>query len=277
MPVAGSPSLSPPPVPDSESGSTNVPGLDYAPPSSPDLTDTILQQIDFGPPYSPDSLGSIKGWYYVPPSPGSPTEWRLPVGSMPVAGSPSISPPPPAPKSGSTNVYGLEHAPTPSLDSTSWEELMQMLGMAEKLGYTGSPLPAPVSSGSSTGLDYVPPSAGSSTGSRLPVGPIPVAGSLSPPPPHPGQPWPSEHRFPSPSGFSANPDTLSSASHKPAPQSPGVDPETHPLFDLEPFEVPAEAWVVWDDFLKGKIERRISGSDAVNLAQKDSRSRMFYL
>jgi len=44
----------------------------------------------------------------------------------------------------------------------------------------------------------------------------------------------------------------------------------HYLLNPEPF--PTE---FWDDVLKGKFKRRISGSDAVNLAQKDIRSLKF--
>jgi hypothetical protein len=92
-----------------ESGSTNVLGSDHAPPSSPDSTDNyILDPLDplFDPLYSLYSPGSLTGW--DPPSPGSPTGSRLPVGSMPVAG--SLSP--------STNVPGPGHAPPSSPDST---------------------------------------------------------------------------------------------------------------------------------------------------------------
>jgi hypothetical protein len=39
--------------------------------------------------------------------------------------------------------------------------------------------------------------------------------------------------------------------------------------DLENFPIE-----IWDDILTGKIERRISGSDSLNLAQKDPRSRI---
>ena len=101
-----------------------------------------------------------------------------------------------------------------------------------------------------------------------------AAGSLPPPPPplpHPGQPGPSEGRFPSPSGISVNPDTLPATgptgNHPTPPQTPGVNPETHSLLNPEPF--PTE---FWDKVLKGKFKRRVSGSDAMNLAQKDTRS-----
>jgi hypothetical protein len=220
MPVAGSPSFSPPP-PAPESGSTDVPGLDHASPPSPDSTDIIWWRTDFSLPYSPDSLGSLKGWDNMPPSPGSPTGSRFPVGSMPVAGSPSLSPPPPAPESGSTDVPGLDHASPPSPDSTDsiWWQTDR------------TPPYSPDSLGSFKGWNYVPPIPGS----------MPVASSLSPPPPHSphsSQPGPSEDYFPSPPGFSVNPDTLSSTgstSNQPTPpQGPGVDPETN-LDDLPQF------------------------------------------
>ncbi len=71
-----------------------------------------------------------------------------------------------------------------------------------------------------------------------------------------------------------NPDTLpatGSTGYKlTPPQSPGVDPEMHSLLNPESF--PTE---FWDNVLKGKFKRRISGSGAMNLAQKDIRSRIF--
>jgi hypothetical protein len=105
------------------------------------------------------------------------------------------------------------------------------------------------------------------------VGSMPVAGSLPPPlpPPHPSQPGPSEDRFPP---GSVNPDTslaTGSTGNQPTrPQSPGVDPEVHSALNLELF--PTE---FWDNFLKGKFRRRVSDSDAVDLAQKDTRSQIF--
>jgi hypothetical protein len=337
MPVAGSPSLSPPP-PAPESGSTNMPRPDYAPPSSPDSIDSILQQVDLSPPYSPDRLGSLKGWSYVPPSLGSPTESRLPVGSMPRAGSSSLSPPP-GPESGSTNMLGPDHASPSSPDSTNsilqqidlsppyspdslgslkgWHYVPPSLGSPTEsrlsVGSTpvvGSLSPPPPESAAESGLtnvpwqdhappsspdstdsiwwqtdrtpphssdglgslaewNYVPPSPGSPTGSRLSVGSMPMASSLSPPPPppiHSNQPGASEDHFRSPPGLSANPDTLSSTgSQSTPPQGPEVDEE----MDLENFPIE-----IWDDILTGKIERRISGSDSLNLAQKDRRSRI---
>jgi hypothetical protein len=182
----------------------------------------------------------------------------------------------------STNVPGPDHAPPPSLDSTGLDELMRIFGTGQHRS-TGSSPPSPDNPGSLTGSNDVP-SPGSPTGSRLPVGSTPVAGSLSPPPPspHPSQPGSSEDRLSSPPGFSGDLDTLSSTGYQPIPpQSPGVSPESHSLPSLEPF--PTEFWDEFlkgipseymDDFLKGKIKRRISGSDAVNLAQ-DPRSRIF--
>ena len=103
-----------------------------------------------------------------------------------------------------------------------------------------------------------------------------MAGSPSPPPrpsPHSSQPEPSEDRFRSPQsppGLSVKPDKLSSTgSQLTPPQSPEVDPEMHSILHPEPF--PTE---FWDTPLKGKMKRR-KGSDAVNLAQRDPRSRIF--
>ncbi len=136
-----------------EGGSTNVPGPDHAPPPNLDSTDSSIWQLS--PLHSPDSLGSLKGWHYVPPSPGS------------------LSPPPP--ESGSTNLPLPDHPPPPSLDSTSWEELTRMFGIAGQHRYTGSPPHSPNSPELLTGPDHVPPSPGPPTGSRLPVGSMPVA------------------------------------------------------------------------------------------------------
>ena len=61
------------------------------------------------------------------------------------------------------------------------------------------------------------------------------------------------------------PDTLSSASNQPTPQSPELDAEMHSL--LQPETFPIE---FWDNFMKGKIKRHISDSDAMNMAQKDT-------
>jgi hypothetical protein len=190
-----------------------------------------------GSPVKAYSFSSINN-YHVPPNPGWPTGLRLPMGSMPVAGSrpPPLSPPPhPGPSE--------DYFPGPP-------------GFPERT-YTLF---------SSTGNHYVPPSPGRPTGSRLPVGSMPMVGSLSPPPPpppHPGQPEPSEDRSPGLLGFSAEPET--------PPQSPGLDPEMHSLMNPEP--IPSEL-EFWDKLFKGKIKRRMSGSDAVNLAQKDPKSRI---
>jgi hypothetical protein len=111
-------------------------------------------------------------------------------------------------------------------------------------------------------------------GPRLPAGSMPVASSLSPPPSpssYPSQPGPSEDRFPSPSVSSVIPDATGPTGHQPTlPQSAGVDPETHSLLNPEPFRIG-----ILGKVLKGKLKRRISSSDAVNLAWKDTRSRNF--
>jgi hypothetical protein len=102
----------------------------------------------------------------------------------------------------------------------------------------------------------------------------PTGGSPLPPLPHPG---PSEDRFPSTPGFSANTDTLSSTGHQPTPpQSPTSDSPLSPLphsgssEDRSP-SPPGSLNRFLDDLLKGKIKRRISGSDTVNSAQWDQR------
>jgi hypothetical protein len=170
----------------------------------------------------------------VPPRPGLPTGSRLPVD-----GSLSYPPPPPP------------HSPHPSQPGPS----------------------SPGYSVSSTANNYVPLSPGWPEGSRLPVGSMPVAGSLSSPPPYPprpSQPGPSEGSHGSgPPGFSVNPGTLSSTGSSNEP-TPPLDPELHSLLDPEPF--PTD---FWDNFLKGKLKRHMSDSDAVYLAQKDPRSRIF--
>ncbi len=252
----------------------NVPGSDHAPPPSPDLTD--LPQLAEQHRYTDSSRVPLDGL-------GSLTGSRLPVGSMPAAGSLL---PPPEPESWSLNVPGSDHAPPPNLDPA--DVLLQLKEqLAAQQRYIDS-------------LRFPLDSPGSLTGSRLPVGSMPVANPLSLPPPpsessnpglskdrfpspsgsstlfpHPSQPGPSEGRFAGPSGFSVNPDTLSatgSTGNQPTPpKSPGADPEIHSSMNPEPF--PTE---FWDKFLKGKIKRQISGSNAGNLVQKDPRSQIFY-
>jgi hypothetical protein len=65
-------------------------------------------------------------------------------------------------------------------------------------------------------------------------------------------------------------DTLSSTGSQPTPpqpEGPEVGPEIQSLLHLETFPIE-----IWDKISKGKIKRHISGTDAVNLAQKDPRS-----
>ncbi|KAI0281167.1 hypothetical protein BGY98DRAFT_1095108 [Russula aff. rugulosa BPL654] len=217
LPVAGSlsPPLPPPPHP-------SQPGPSEDRSSGPQ-----------GSPVKAYSFSSINN-YHVPPNPGWPTGLRLPMGSMPVAGSgpPPLSPPP---------------HPRPSEDYFPGPP-----GFPERT-YTLF---------SSTGNHYVPPSPGWPTGSRLPVGSMPMVGSLSPPPPPPphlSQPEPSEDRSPGLLGFSAEPDTPSSTgSNETPPQSPGLDSEMHSLLNPEPFPSELE---FWDKVLEGKIKRRMSGFD----------------
>ena len=56
-------------------------------------------------------------------------------------------------------------------------------------------------------------------------------------------------------------DTSSSDSNPTPPQSPELDPEIHSLLNPEPF--PTD---FWDEFFKGRIKRRMSDFDAVDLA-----------
>src|ERR1700679_47386 len=115
--------------------------------------------------------------------------------------------------------------------------------------------------GSITGWHPPTRSPRSPTGSRLPVESVPVAGSLSPPPPsppspHPSQPGPSEDRVPNPPGFSVNLDTLSSTGSQPTPpqpEGPEVGPERQSLLHLETFPIK-----IRDKISKGKIKRHIN-------------------
>ena len=181
---------------------------------------------------------------------------------------------------GAPNVPGLpvDYAPPPSPDLT--DILGQMAEhLAEQYGYTdGTPPPSPHLSQLGPLEDRFPPGFSvnpdtlSSTGHQPTPPQSPTGGSpLSPLRlPHRG---PSEDRFPGMPGWSVNSGTSSTGStgiQPTPPQSPGADPEIHSLLNLEPFP-----YTFWDKLLKGKIKRRISGSDAVNLAQKDPRSRVF--
>ena len=134
--------------------------------------------------------------------------------------------------------------------------------------------PTPESPGLSESVDsawsnYEPLNPGSPAGSHS--GSLSSTGHQPTPPqsptggsPHPG---PSEDRFPSPPGFSVNPDTASSTGHQSTPpQSPTDDsPLSHPGPSGNP-----DGYL--DDLLKDKIKRRISGSDTVNSAQMGARS-----
>jgi hypothetical protein len=159
-----------------------------------------------------------------------------------------------------------------------WWQIVEQVSnqLEEQRRHTHRPPPPPDIPGtlapdalSSTDDHHVPLSPGWPTESRFSVGSMPVAGSLPPPPPppsHPSQPGPSVVRPESP-GFSANPDTVSSTGSNEIPE---LDPEIHSL--LDPGVIPSEL-EFWDEFLKGRIKRRMSGSDAVNLVQK-ARSRI---
>ena len=197
---------------------------------------------------------------------------------------------------GTLNVPVLDHVPPPSPDFAA---------ILSQIPHADSP-PTLDSLGSSTGSHYVPPSPGPPTGL---VGPMPVVGSLSPLPPplpHPNEPGLSDDRYPPgfepkpgsshdryspglepkpdpgpshdryPPGFEPKPNTLPSTGStgtqpiSPQPESQGVDPETHPLLNSETFPIE-----FWNKLFKGKVKRRISGSNSVGLAQKDPRSRLF--
>ena len=93
----------------------------------------------------------------------------------------------------------VEHTDSPP--TAMWSQMAQM---AEQYGHTDTPPPSG-SPGLLTVSDYLTPSRGSPSRSRLPIGSMPNAGSLSPHPPpslHTSQPGPSEDRFPP--GFSPN-------------------------------------------------------------------------
>lgn len=244
-----------------DEGSTNVPGPDHVPPPSPD----ILSQM----PHS------------------DPLDWG----------------------GGSPNMPGLDHTQPPSPDLTDillqiWQKDEQIQQMAEQHRYPNTPPPPSDSPGSLAGSDDVPSSLRSPTGFQTgqtggsPLSPLPHPGPLEGPLPslsgwavNPGtasstgrqptlpqspngfplpplpRPGPSEDSFPP--GFPMSPDTLSSTGST-GPHSPGVDPEIYSLLNPEPFPT-----AFWDKFWRGRIKRRISGSESQNLAQKDPRSRVF--
>src|SRR6266852_2571058 len=145
----------------------------------------------------------------------------------------------------STNVPGPDNAPRPTPVWLGY--VPPSPGLPEPSPRLPSPFTyslshtPPTPDSLRSGSDYVLPSPGLPTGSRLPVGSMPVAGSLSP---HPSQPGPSEGHFPSPSGVSVNPYTLSSTGptgyHPTPPQGPGMDPEMYSQLNPEPF--PTEFW-----------------------------------
>ena len=247
---------------ESDEGESTNP--DHAPPPSP-LSD-ILSQIAYAdtPPPTPEHSGLLTGSDYVPgfsphhSQPGPSTQPPSPLTDIlsqkaygdslpPTPDAPgsylplspdlpvagSLSPPPPSPHHSQPG----ESAPPPS----------PLTDFLSQEAYTDRPSPIPDNPGALTGWDYVPPSPGSPTG-------------------------PSEDRFPSPSGSSVNPDTLSATG--PTGNQPteglGMDSDMHHLLNPEPF--PTE---FWDKVLKGKFKCRIYGSDVVNVAQKDTRSRIF--
>ena len=151
-----------------------------------------------------------------------------------------------------------------------WEEVAEQ-------GIDDYDPPTPESPGLSESVDsawsnYEPLNPGSPAG--LHSGSLSSTGHQPTPPqspnggsPHPGPP---EDRFPSPPGFSVNPDTVSSTGHQSTPpQSPTDDSPLSPLSHPGPSGNPDE---YLEDLLKDKIKRRISGSDTVNSAQMGARS-----
>jgi hypothetical protein len=274
-------------------GSPSVPVPDHAPPGMDSTSWSELtpmfemagHRYTDGTQPAPDIPGSVPGSHLPPPPSSShlsqlrPSEGHFPsqphsspnsdtsLGLMQMFGMAghgytdntqpapdipgSVSGSLPSPPTFSPQLSQLEPTEGPFPSISNWLE-MQVYGMTGH-GYTDSTQPAP----------GIP---GSDSGSRLPVGSMPVAGSLPPPPPaspHLNQLGPSEGRFPSPPDFSVNPGTLSSVGStggQPAPpQSPGaLDPEIHSLW--HPELIPSE---FLENLLKGRIKRRISGSDAV--------------
>lgn len=215
----------------------------YAPPPTPDLTDILHQMASTDnhghpsmPPPTPDSPGSLSGFvqpnldHAPPPTPGL-TEILSQIAYT--------DRPPPTPDTGSSPASDHVLPPVPSQghappDSTDvWSQILQIANQMD-----------------------TPPSSPSS--------PEPMAGSLPPllHSPHSSQQGPSEDRFQGSSGFSVRPGTLSSTGDQlTPPQDPGVDPETDSLLNPEPFPTG-----FWEELWKGKIKRRMSSSDAVNLA-----------
>ncbi|KAI0279046.1 hypothetical protein BGY98DRAFT_1096415 [Russula aff. rugulosa BPL654] len=204
---------------------------------------------------------------------------------LPISPADAPAPPPPAPDSpGSFSGFvqpNVDHAPPPSPYLT--DSLSQMAHTLWSLpAYADRPPPTP-DTGSSPASDHVlppvpsqghaPPDSTDVWAQILqiakqmdtpPSSPESMAGSLSPPlhSPHSSQQGPSEDRFQGSSGFSVRPGTLSSTGDQlTPPQDPGVDPETHSLLNPEPFPTG-----FWEELWKGKIKRRMSSSDAVNLA-----------
>ena len=200
------------------------------------------------PPQSQDSMhwtervGPPPQWSqnFDPLPPSAPPEWPqrigLPPGLPPSAPGPSQwsqkgGPPPPS-------------APPPSLDST---ELSQRVRIFLSLP---PPNPALGSTDLSQRVRILPGS------HPLPQRVLPSL--ASPDSTDRSQRVPPNSKLPSRLGPSDQPTPL---------QSLGADPETHPLVN------PAESLLgeFWDNLLKGKIKRRMSGSDAVTLEQEDPR------
>jgi hypothetical protein len=253
----------------SQKPGSSLDGPDHAPAPSPDFTDTLPQTPyadsppltptpdhapDHAPAPSPD-LADILSHAHTPPTPGYAPDYAL----TPSPDLTDILPyyanlPPTTP----TSEHALDHEPAPSPD------LAGILPYADSTpptpGYAPDHAPAPSPDltnilswyGNSPtpdhGLDHVP-------------APSPDLADILSEIPH----------------ADSTPPTGSRGNHQTPtpPQSPGVesvDPGTHSLPNLQPYPAELE---FWDKVFMGKFPRRISGSDAVNLAQKDTRSRIF--
>ena len=249
-----------------------VPGY-HPPPPSPDLSE-ILSEIQYAHNSPiPDSPASESSFGYALPNLDH-TQAPSPELTEILSQIPSADRPPPTLDTGSLSGSAVPSPGHLQPPSPGLESLLSQISYSE--------LPTPNSPGSLPESDYESVPSPSHVPRPHPGSPdvwsqvtqlveqldtppptpesMPVAGSDSPPPPpppHPSQSGPSEDRFqgrPAHSGL-------------PIPQS-WVDPINSVL---APENLPPGFW----EFLKGKIKRRMSGSDTVDLAKKDRRSRIF--
>jgi hypothetical protein len=255
LPVAGP--LSHPP----ERLLPNVPGSDYALRQSTVIAEVLSQFAErFGGQYRPT------GRPQPPPDNLALTGKRLPLGLKPVASSLYLPPPP---------------EPHPSQPGPSVAHPFQLRPGFRLSGYKPPPPPPQSQVNQAKYLRLKSKHFANKLWDKV-LEEAPYLGfmlnlrPLPPPPPfpHSSQPGPSEHRFPSPSGISANPERLSpTGSTGTQPTLPGVDTETHSssIPNSEP-----SATEILDKALKGKFKRRTSSSDAASLTQRETRSRIFY-